>query len=84
MLDLSAYVLSCCLCVGFVCLCVRFFLGLALSLRKDGAGDRSREAANCLFDGIEAYLKHQCENSLSADEQGYAVSVIQIYTLVTI
>ena len=45
----------------------RFYLGLALCLQKDGAGDRRKEAMGYLLEAIEALLQKHVAAALNKE-----------------
>jgi len=55
-----------------VCItCCSYYLGLALALQKNGAGDRLKEAIVYLLAGMESLLQHDVELAMQHGEPQY-------------
>jgi len=55
-----------------VCItCCSYYLGLALALQKNGAGDRVKEAIVYLLAGMESLLQHDVELAMQHGEPQY-------------
>ena len=48
--------------------CCSSYLGLALALQKNGAGDRTKEAIVYLLEGMESLLQHAVKAALEHGE----------------
>ena len=58
--------------------CCSCYLGLALALQKNGAGDRAKEAIVYLLAGMESMLQHDVSLALQHGEPQYVYCMLSV------